>query len=364
MAHAHEVIERLQEISLDSKDAEDAARASVSSGDRRDVARCLDDLTQAKERERDLESMVAGNTAQLKNALVVRRLIDRQADVMIKGARAGHGDDTGAALAILDHAGFSSGLQAAVLAIETEEHRVVLERTAFQERTTGVSRTLLVLAGIFSIGLIGAAAWRMLTDFKIRAAAEQALSVKEEQYRQVVELAGDIICRTDDQGRFTFFNQAALSMLHFTEAEVLGRSYLKLIRQDKRRQAERFYLRQTGRKQRSTYHEFPLVDGHGGERWVGQNVQLVLESGQITGFQAIARDITDRRRTEFELKKSRSFIERIAATTPGMLYVYDLVAQQNVFSNREAVAVLGYSPERIWTNDGSTPSLFTPTIRR
>ncbi len=65
---------------------------------------------------------------------------------------------------------------------------------------------------------------------------------------------------------------------------MIGRSYLKLIRQDKRREAERFYLRQFLRKQKTTYpHEFPIVDGHGRERWLGQNAQLVLEGGKRRG---------------------------------------------------------------------------------
>jgi PAS domain-containing protein len=48
----------------------------------------------------------------------------------------------------------------------------------------------------------------------------------------VIELAGDAIYRTDEQGGVTFCNPAALTMLHFSKSEVMGRVYLKLIRQD------------------------------------------------------------------------------------------------------------------------------------
>lgn len=97
----------------------------------------------------------------------------------------------------------------------------------------------------------------MSADQKKRGAMEQILAGKDEQYSRVVELAGDIIYRTDDHGRFTFCNQAALTVLHFSKAEVIGRSYLKLIRQDRRRAAERFYVRQFARQQKNTYYEFP-----------------------------------------------------------------------------------------------------------
>lgn len=345
IAHSYEVIERLGEISFDSRDAEDAARAFTSSPDQRDLARSIEDLTNAEERGREVEMMVADDATRRKTAQAVRVLVDQQANAMSGAARSGSREEMSASLAVLDRAGFDSRLRTAILEFEAEEHEIIRQRTAFQNQMTGVSRSLLILAALFAVGLVAAAAWTMSTDLKNHARAKHALAAREEQYRQVVELAGDIICRTDEQGRFTFFNQAALAMLHLGEDEVIGRSFLKLIRQDKRRPVERFYLRQFGRRQKSTYHEFPIVDGHGVERWFGQNVQLVLDGKRIAGFQAIARDITERRKTEIALQKSRGFIERIAATTPGILYVYDLVEQRNVFTNREAFVVLGYKPE-------------------
>ena len=360
VAHSYEVIERLGEISFDARDAEDAARAFTSSPDQRDLARSMEDLVHAKERGREVETMVADDAARQKTAQAVRLLLDQQSDAMSRGARSGNRDEVSAALAQLDRAGFDSRIRTAILELEAQEHETIRERTAFQNQMTGVSRSLLILAALFAVCMVAAAAWTMSTDLKKHARAKHALAAKEEQYRQVVDLAGDIICRTDEEGRFIFINQAALAMLHLGEDEVIGRSYLKLIRQDKRRHVERFYLRQFGRKQKTTYHEFPVVDGHGVERWFGQNVQLVLDGNRITGFQAIARDITERRKTEIELQKSRSFIERIAATTPGILYVYDLVEQRNIFTNPEAFVVLGYKPEDFLHLDTMAQGLFHP----
>jgi len=133
---------------------------------------------------------------------------------------------------------------------------------------------------------------------------------------------------------------------------VIGRSWLKLIRHDRREDARRFYLRQFARRTPNTYCEFPVVDGHGHERWLGQNVRLLLsENGAPASFQASAREITDRKRTESELEKNCSFVERIAATTPGILYVYDLDERRNIFTNRGVVPVLGYKPEQQLESD-------------
>jgi diguanylate cyclase (GGDEF)-like protein/PAS domain S-box-containing protein len=348
VAHTNQVIERLEEVSLESKDAEEAARRFVSTFDRFDLARCREALSQAKERETELENLIADNSVQRRSVVAVRHLIHQQVDTTLRGISAsGNLEGVRQALASLDGSGLSSDLRAAILEMESEERRLLSERTAWQERTTGTSRILFMTASGFSLVLIFIAGWRTTVEQKRRGAIERTLAAKEEQYKRVVELAGDIICRTDDQGRFTFCNQAGLTSLHFSQAEIMGRSWLKLIRQDKRRAAERFYKRQFGRRQKNSYYELPLIDGHGHERWVGQSVQLVIENEKVVGFQAIAREISERKLAELELQKSRNFVERIAATTPGILYVYDLVERRNVYSNREVVSVLGYKPEQM-----------------
>ncbi|MBD2501799.1 hybrid sensor histidine kinase/response regulator [Anabaena azotica] len=52
-------------------------------------------------------------------------------------------------------------------------------------------------------------------------------------------------------------------------------------------------------------------------------------------------------RSEEKLRESQKFIERIAETTPGILYVYDLVEQCNVYLNGQVSTLLGYTPEKI-----------------
>ncbi len=303
VTQSHEIIEKLDELAL---------RAQQPDGFRF-----------ARESEADLERLTADTPSQREKLYVLRQLVRDPAAVP------------------------SAGLRAAIVRMETEQRRLLAEQAALSDKFKTIGHEGFALRAILSLALIFGAGWQILIDHRRRATAEQALAVREAQYRQVVELAGDIICRTDAQGRFTFCNQAALAMLHYTEAEVIGRSYLKLIRTDKRRDAQRFYLRQFVRRQKSTFYEFPMVDGHGHVRWVDQNVQLVFDGQEVVGFHAIAREITERKRAEFELQKSRNFIERIAATTPGILYVYDLEEHRNVFNNREIITVLGYTPEEV-----------------
>ncbi|MCK7507189.1 MAG: PAS domain S-box protein [Desulfobacterales bacterium] len=67
---------------------------------------------------------------------------------------------------------------------------------------------------------------------------------------------------------------------------------------------EQFYGRQFVKNIPITYCEFPLLPRDKGDVWLGQHVQLIIDDGQIVGFHAIARDITDRKRVEEALRES------------------------------------------------------------
>jgi PAS domain S-box-containing protein len=134
---------------------------------------------------------------------------------------------------------------------------------------------------------------------------EEALSKSEESYRFLVENANDIIYKADSTGHFIFFNPIAVKATKYSEQELTGKHFTKLMRQDYRKKAERFYVLQIVKKIPSTYYEFPMITKDGEEVWLGQHVQLIIESDQILGVHAIARDITGRKRAEKALRESR-----------------------------------------------------------
>jgi PAS domain S-box-containing protein len=151
----------------------------------------------------------------------------------------------------------------------------------------------------------------------------ETLRESEARYRQLVEAAEDVIYKTDAQGRVVYANPAALAAFGFTEAEMVGQDVFDLIRPDYREQARRFYGDQSSQRIPTTYCEFPFSSLRGDEVWVGQRVQLVTEGDQVTGFQALARNITDRKRAEQEAEREREQLRRIVAHAPVAMAMLD-----------------------------------------
>lgn len=144
------------------------------------------------------------------------------------------------------------------------------------------------------------------TDLTERRAIEDALRASEARYRELIESASEIIYRTNALGYFLYANPVALRLLGYADgAELVGKHFTQLVRPDARQAALDFFLKQLHEQIPSTYYEFPAATLDHREVWIAQNARLLIEDGQVTAVQAIARDITERKQFEAALSQAR-----------------------------------------------------------
>ncbi|HEV2147972.1 MAG TPA: PAS domain S-box protein [Longimicrobiaceae bacterium] len=191
--------------------------------------------------------------------------------------------------------------------IPPEDHEALLQaRAQWRAGETATYEVRLLRADGGSVPCLATSAPRLedgavvgsitvFSNLTQRKRTEEKLRRSEEQFRQFVEAASDVIYRADLEGRFTYANPAAARILGFGEEEMVGSTYLHLVREDWRERTREFYRRQVRERLSSSYYEFPVVTRDGREVWIGQNVQLVMEGDRPVGWQAVARDITGRR---------------------------------------------------------------------
>jgi PAS domain S-box-containing protein len=136
----------------------------------------------------------------------------------------------------------------------------------------------------------------------------------DERFRALVENATDIIYWTDAAGRFTHVNPMAARLMRYPEEQLVGRHFADLIDPAHRAAALQFYTRQFKERRPHSYYEFPAITGSGSTVWFGQNVRAMFGAdGDVAGFEAVARDITERK--ELERDRERLIAELKDALT-------------------------------------------------
>jgi PAS domain S-box-containing protein len=189
-------------------------------------------------------------------------------------------------------------------------------------RKDGQRRQLLVSTCILPGGETGVNILAVMNDITDHKWTENALRESKEQYRALVENASDIVFRTDSSGHFTFVNPAGVRITGYGEKELIGKHYPTLIRPDVRDETIKFFGRQFVKGINNTYSEYPILTKDGHDVWLGQNTQLIVEDGHVTGFQAVSRDITERKQAEDKLRiKEMQLRTIIESTGDGILAV-------------------------------------------
>jgi PAS domain S-box-containing protein len=132
------------------------------------------------------------------------------------------------------------------------------------------------------------------------ARGQRALREAEERYRLLIETARDFVFALDLEGRFTYVSPSALPLTgRLPEAFLSGDMRLiDLIHPDDRSRAEDV-LSLALRGVSGDDAQLRLVRRDGDERWLSLSWAAIHDaSGRQVGVQAIARDITPRKRSE------------------------------------------------------------------
>ncbi|WP_163400353.1 PAS domain S-box protein [Flavobacterium fluviatile] len=135
----------------------------------------------------------------------------------------------------------------------------------------------------------------------------------QDQYKNLIQTAADIIFEIDTEGNFTFINEFAFSVLDYTEKEVISKHYATFIHPAFRKKVAEFYKNLEEKEFNYDTIEFPILKKNGDAIWISQKVIIRKnDMGETIGFAGIARDITELKNNENE---KRIRLEKIEAYT-------------------------------------------------
>ena len=151
-----------------------------------------------------------------------------------------------------------------------------------------------------------------MTDISDRIRIEEALRDSEEKYQTIIQNIEDGYYESSVEGNLTFINDSFCKILGYPRDQLLGLNFRHYADE---KNAERCYLTfnkvyKSGRATR--VHDWEIIRKDGEKRIIEVSITLIVNSeGEKTGFRGIARDITDRRRAEEELRKHRNHLEEV-----------------------------------------------------
>jgi PAS domain S-box-containing protein len=183
-----------------------------------------------------------------------------------------------------------------------------LEEADVARRALRLGATDYVLAG--RMQRLVFAVLRALRDVEERAdrnRAFAALQEMEERYRALFDRSLDGLYVHDFEGRFLDANPAALAMLGYSREEIPSVNFQSLLSPDQLHLAIECLdeIVRTGTQKHSK--EFTLKHKNGNQVVAEVKGSLILRKGKPFAIQGIARDTTNRKRAEMELRRMNRF---------------------------------------------------------
>jgi len=185
-------------------------------------------------------------------------------------------------------------------------------------------------------------------DITDRKQAEEALRESEENYRRIYENSVVGFFQSTTEGRFLHVNPALAKMLHYESPEDLVSSVHDI--------ASQTYA---DPRDRSRYHEALKANGYvedfqfkvrckdGSEVWISDSSRAYFEEdGEVTCYEGIVVDITERRRAEEALRESEARLRSIFNTSSDAILVFNAEGAL-VMTNPAAARMYEYNEEEM-----------------
>lgn len=140
------------------------------------------------------------------------------------------------------------------------------------------------------------------SDITARKQAETALKNSEALYRAIVEDQVELVCRFQPDGTLTFVNEAYCRVLGMSREDLLGNNY-KMFLMALDRETEVPLTASMHSDSLVSWLEHQVILPNGSVCWQQWNSRAIFDDqGTFIEFQAVGRDITERKQAEAELR--------------------------------------------------------------
>ena len=173
---------------------------------------------------------------------------------------------------------------------------------------------------------------------------ERKIRQTEYKYQDLIENATDLIFILNSQGKFLFINRRLMGLTGYIRDRWIGKDFRSLVLpEDQEMALQNFQKTMTGR---SRIFEMRVVTKANKVRYLSTNMNPIFEEGRVSGAVAIARDVTQQKKLEQQIRELKNFNESIIQSIGSGLMTLDLNMKITSF-NSSAEEILGYKADEV-----------------
>jgi len=183
-------------------------------------------------------------------------------------------------------------------------------------------------------------------DITERRRAEEALRESEARFRAIVTDQTEMINRFLPDGRVTFANEAAMRALGMAREELVGHSFFPLLPKDDQERLKSLLASLNAENPVGTI-EHQVRTASGEIRWHQWTNRAICDGqGRVVEYQAVGRDITERKQAEDALRHSEAEKQAILDSMSEVVEYLD-PDMRIVWANRAVAESLGRPLDQI-----------------
>ena len=309
VGHSERVITTINVMRLRIAQIEAAVRGYVISGDKSYLDGRERNAQDARQKLDELHQLVADNPVQEGRVIafipVVRAKLARN-DAIFAFCQVG--DRAAASELISSNFGLNLGKELRYMTgeIEAEERRLLALRETKSTLSAHQTRGVILMGGVLTLGLLGAALIIVRRNTQARGVVEKALGTSEEQFRNAFEFAGIGMAIVGLDGRWVRVNTTLCEIVGYDEPTLCTKTFVDITHPDDV-DADLDHVHSLLGGNVRFYHmekRYFHADGH--IVWVRLTASVVRDAASVPlHFVSQIEDITERKRLAESLAKAR-----------------------------------------------------------